>query len=72
MPLAETNSKLMMSQRMTQILFGIIVLLMIASRILIWLRVRNDHAVGELWRSLETPPATETFTPEMVADLPEP
>lgn len=57
---------------MTQILSGIIVLLMIASLILIWLRVRNDRAVGELWRSLETPPATETFMPEMVAELPEP
>ncbi|HBB34023.1 MAG TPA: hypothetical protein DDZ80_22660 [Cyanobacteria bacterium UBA8803] len=57
---------------MAKIWFGIIAIVAIAVLMLMVLRVRNDRAVGEIWRSLPTPPATEKFTPEMVADLPEP
>lgn len=63
---------LFMNQWMTQILFPIIVLLGIAIVTLIWLRSRNNRTAGQLWRLLETPPATETFTTAAIADLPEP
>lgn len=54
----------------TKIWFGI-VLLAIALLALIALQVRN-RATCELWQSLITSPATEKFTLQMVADLPEP
>lgn len=57
---------------MTKILLEILALLAITVLISIFLRVRNDRAVREIWRSLRTPPTTEKFTTEMVADLPEP
>ena len=57
---------------MSKIGFGIIALLMIAVLIVVLLRFRNNQTASGIWRSLETPPATEKFTPEMVADLPEP
>lgn len=56
---------------MIKIGFGFMALLAIAVLILVILRVSNDHAAREIWRSLETSPPTETFTPEMVVDLPQ-
>lgn len=57
---------------MTKIWLGIIALVAIAVLILMVLRVSSDRAARELWEALETPPATEKFTTEMIADLPEP
>jgi hypothetical protein len=56
----------------TKIWLGIIALLAITILILVVLRVSNDRAAREIWRSLETPPPTEEFTSKMVANLPEP
>jgi hypothetical protein len=65
----------------TKIWFGIIALLTIAILILVVLRVRNDRSAREIGQyllvqrlmpTLATSPRTEKFTPELVADLPEP
>jgi len=57
---------------MAKIFFGIGGLLAIAFITLIIFRVRNDQEINRVWRSLETVAATEKFTPQLVADLPEP
>ena len=57
---------------MTQIWLDMIAGLSVVALILLWLRWRNDRTIHQIWHSLETPPTPETFSPEMVADLPEP
>ena len=57
---------------MIKVWLGIFALVAIAVLILIVLRIRSDRATRELWQALETPAATEKFTTETLADLPEP
>lgn len=53
-------------------LIGVVTLLAIAFLILGLLRLQADQAIAQNWRSLQTTSTTETFTPELVADLPDP
>ncbi|MBD2774241.1 DUF6920 family protein [Iningainema tapete] len=65
---------------MAKILFAISALLLITFITLVIIRVRNDQEVNQIWRlcsahatrSLETVPAENRFTQDMVAGLPAP
>lgn len=55
-----------------KILLGLAALLTIALSILFFIQIQSDRTTNQVWRSLESKPATTTFMPEMIADLPEP
>ncbi|MGF1478550.1 MAG: hypothetical protein ACFB4I_03555 [Cyanophyceae cyanobacterium] len=57
---------------LNKIWLRILALLAITVLMAIVVRGRNARVASQIWRSLATPPPTEKFTPEMVADLPEP
>ncbi|GAB1541803.1 hypothetical protein NUACC21_44760 [Scytonema sp. NUACC21] len=55
-----------------KIFFGIIALLVITFITLVIIGVRNDREVNQIWRTLETAPAENRFSQDMVAGLPAP
>jgi hypothetical protein len=54
------------------ILISIGLLLAVAFFSLAIAQIRASQEVGDIWRSLESPPTQQNFTPDMVAELPEP
>ncbi|WP_225226007.1 DUF6544 family protein [Komarekiella delphini-convector] len=55
-----------------KIFLSIGVLLAIAFIVLVIIQVRNEQEVERIWRSLESSPAENRFTKDMVAELPAP
>lgn len=55
-----------------KIFFSIAILLAIAFITLVIIQVKNDQEVSKIWQELETVPAENRFTQDMVAGLPTP
>ncbi|HEY9668758.1 MAG TPA: DUF6544 family protein [Coleofasciculaceae cyanobacterium] len=57
---------------MVNIWLGMLALLVLAFIVLLVKGIREDKEVDRIWRSLESTPSHERFTPEMVSALPPP